>query len=85
MIFFRFFQQHPLLCTLQSFFFYWSFAALLFIEVALAVNRWAAVCTHTVRYVVQHTVFTHSDRVCAGSAGWAVWWQGWGAGWLHWP
>ena len=46
----RFFKQHPLLCQLLSFFFYWSFAALLFIEVALAVNRWAVVCQNSVRY-----------------------------------
>ena len=28
----------------------WSFATLLFMEAALAVNRWAAVCTHNLRW-----------------------------------
>ena len=38
-------EHHLHLCSLFSLLFYWNFAALLFVQAALAVNRWAAVCT----------------------------------------
>ena len=43
-VFFSYYKQNPVLCQLYSFFFYWSFLALLLIQVALAVNRWTTVC-----------------------------------------
>ena len=47
-----YFQDNPVLCQLYSFFFFWTFGALLFIQVALAVNRWTVVCTDRFRYLM---------------------------------
>ena len=46
----RYIQDRPFCCASFAFLFYWSFATLLFMEAALAVNRWAAVCTHNLRF-----------------------------------
>ena len=48
----RYIQDRPFCCASFAFLFYWSFATLLFMEAALAVNRWAAVCTHNLRWVI---------------------------------
>ena len=46
----RYIQDRPFCCASFAFLFYWSFATLLFMEAALAVNRWAAVCTTNLRW-----------------------------------
>ena len=40
-----YYERNPVLCQLYSFFFFWSFLALLLIQVALAFNRWTIVCS----------------------------------------
>ena len=47
-----YFEDNQVLCQLYSFFFFWTFLALLFIQVALAVNRWTVVCTEKFRFVL---------------------------------
>jgi len=46
----RYMEEHPFLCQSFACLFYWSFTSLLFLEAALALNRWAAVCTRKFRF-----------------------------------
>jgi len=46
----RYMEEHQLLCQIFAVLFYWSFVSMLFLEAALAVNRWAAVCTRRLRF-----------------------------------
>ena len=45
------YHDHPILCQVYAFLFYWSFLSLLFLQVALAVNRWTVVCTDKFRWI----------------------------------
>ena len=57
-----YFQENPVLCQLYSFFFFWTFGALLFIQVALAVNRWTVVCTDRFRYLMDKVALAVSNE-----------------------
>ena len=46
----QFVRERPLCCKTFALFFYWNFAVLLFTEAALAINRWATVCTVSCRW-----------------------------------
>ena len=48
------YEENPIYCQIYSFFFFWTFLSLIFIQVALAVNRWTLVCTDKFRWVNCH-------------------------------
>ena len=48
----RVYEEYPIYCQLYSFLFFWTFLSLIFIQVALAVNRWTLVCTEKFRFVL---------------------------------
>ena len=58
MFFSRYYQLNPVLCQLYSFFFFWSFLALLLIQVALAVNRWTIVCSDRFHFTARSSLVT---------------------------
>jgi len=61
----RYLHERPLCCKSFAFLFYWNFAVLIFIEAALAVNRWSTVCTVGWR-------FTRRASLCSVVSSWVL-------------